>query len=119
VFQPDRGNRQLTRILQTLAVARSTSNHSLKEMLSLETPHFTRGTTLIIITSSLDAEWVTEAQILMRRGIRPMCVFIDPGTFDSYRDSDEIRGMLQLTKIPTIIISKNDDLTAALEQRPI
>ena len=119
VFQPDRGNRQLTRILQTLAVARSTSNHSLKEMLSLETPHFTRGTTLIIITSSCDIEWVAEAQILIRRGIRPMCIFIDPNTFNHYSDSDEMRGMLQLAKIPTIIISKNDDLTAALEQRPI
>lgn len=119
VFQPDRGNRQLTRILQTLAVARSTSNHSLKEMLSLETPHFTRGTTLIVITSSLDIEWVAEAQILMRRGIRPMCIFIDPSSFNPYNMSDEIRGMLQLAKIPTITVNKNDDLGAALEQRPL
>lgn len=119
IYQPDRNSRQLTRILQTLAVARSTSNHSLKEMLSLETPHFTRGTTLIVITSSLDAEWVVEAQILMRRGIRPMCVFIDPATFDPYLDSDEIRGMLQLTKIPTLVVSKDDDITSALEQRPV
>lgn len=119
IFQPDRGSRQLTRILQTLAVARSTSNHTLKEMLSLETPHFTRGTTLIIITSSLDIEWVAEAQILMRRGIRPMCVFIDPFSFDDESQSEEIRGMLQLVKIPTILINCNDDLTAALEQRPI
>ena len=122
VFQPDRGNRQLTRILQTLAVARSTSTHSLRGMLSLETPHFTRGTTLIIITSSLDLEWVTEAQILMRRGIRPMCIFIDPSSFaphNGMNGSDEVRGMLHLAKIPTIIIHKNDDLAAALEQRPI
>ena len=53
LFQPERGDRQLTRILQALAVARSTSNHSLREMLSLETHQFTRGTTLMIITSSL------------------------------------------------------------------
>ncbi len=119
IYQPDRGNRQLTRILQTLAVARSKSTHTLKEMLSLETPHFTRGTTLIVITSSIDIEWVAEAQILMRRGIRPMCIFIDPSTFEEHIDSDEMRGMLQLAKIPTITISKNDDLTPALEQRPI
>jgi len=119
VFQPDRGNRQMTRILQALAVARSKSTQTLKEMLSLETPHFTRGTTLIIITSSLDINWVTEAQILMRRGIRPMCIFIDPASFDQTIDSDEMRGMLQLAKIPTLVINKNDDITAALEQRPI
>lgn len=119
IFQPDRGNRQLTRILQALAVARSKSTQTLKETLSLETPHFTRGTTLIIVTSSLDVEWVAEAQILMRRGIRPMCVFVDPSSFDPYSNSDEMRGMLQLAKIPTILVNKNDDLTAALEQRPV
>ena len=43
MYQPERGQKQLTRILETLAVARSTANQSLKEMLSLETPHMTRG----------------------------------------------------------------------------
>ncbi|MDE2950280.1 MAG: DUF58 domain-containing protein [Chloroflexota bacterium] len=119
VFQPDRGNRQLTRIFQALAVARSTSSHTLRQMLSLETPHFTRGTTLMIITSSLDEEWIAEAHIMIRRGVRPICVFIDPQTFDPRQDSGEIRGMLQLAKIPTLIVGKGDDLTVALEQRPI
>lgn len=119
VFEPDRGNRQLARIFGALAVARSTSNHSLREMLSLETPYFTRGTTLMIVTSSLDPQWIEEAQILMRRGIRPICVFIDPQTFSPQRDSSSIRGMLQLAKIPTVQIGKGDDLSAALEQRPI
>ncbi|MCY4069956.1 MAG: DUF58 domain-containing protein [Chloroflexi bacterium] len=119
VFQPDRGNRQLTRIFQALAVAHSTSSHTLRQMLSLETPHFTRGTTLMIITSSLDEEWIAEAQIMIRRGVRPICVFIDPQTFDPRQDSGEIRGMLLLAKIPTLIVGKGDDLTVALEQRPI
>ena len=87
-------------------------------MLSLETPHFTRGTTLMIVTSSLDEEWITEAQVMIRRGVRPICIFIDPQTFDSQHDSSEIRGMLQLANIPTLIIGKGDDLTVALEQRP-
>ena len=119
VFQPDRGNRQLTRIFQALAVARCTSSHTLGQMLSLETPHFTRGTTLMIITSSLDEEWIAQAQIMIRRGVRPICVFIDPQTFDPRQDSREIRAMLQLAKIPTLIVGNGDDLTVALEQRPI
>ena len=55
----------------------------------------------------------------MRRGIRPMCIFIDPSSFSQYNPSEEIRGMLQLAKIPTITVNKNDDLTVALEQRPL
>ena len=119
IFEPDRGNRQLTRILQTLAVARSTSNHSLQEMLTLEAPHFTRGTTLIIVTSSLDMDWVTQAQILKRRGARPICVFVDPHSFHPHQNSDALRGMLHLAKIPTLVIGKDDDIAVALEQRPL
>lgn len=119
VYQPERGSRQLTHILQTLAVARSFSQFTLAQMLTLETPNFTRGTTLVIITSSLDPTWVTEAQILSRRGIRPMCVFIDPKSFGSPYPSDEIRGILQVARIPTIIVRANNDLSSALEQRPI
>lgn len=119
VHQPERGNRQLTRILETLAVARSFSRYSLAQMLTLETPYFTRGTTLLIVTSSTDAAWVTEAQILSRRGIRPMCVFVDPHSFGSPQPTEDVRGMLRLGKIPTIPIHRNDDLSAALAQRPI
>ncbi len=119
VLQPERGTRQMTRILQTLAVARSLSPYSLAQMLMLETPYFTRGTTLVIITASLDTGWVPEAQILARKGIRPMCVFVDPASFGAPQRSDELRGMLQVTRIPTLVVRRNDDLTTVLGQRPL
>lgn len=119
IYQPERGHRQLTRIMESLAIARSTSDYSLKAMLSYETSTFTRGTTLVMITSSLDPAWISEVQTLARRGIRPMVVFIDPESFGYPGSSEEIQGMLQLAKIPTIIVRKGDDLSAALAQRPI
>lgn len=118
VYQPERGNRQLSHILQTLAVARSLSRLTLQQMLTLETPYFTRGTTLVIVTASLDPAWITEAQILARRGIRPMCIFIDPSSF-SGPASDEMQGLLRVARIPAIVVRRNDDLTAVLGQRPI
>lgn len=120
VYQPERGNRQLLRIFQTLAVARSLSNYSLSEMLTLETPYLTRGTTLVIVTASLDGKWISEAQILARRGIRPVCVLIDPTSFGAASSGsssvDATRAMLRLGKIPTVVIHRGDDLTAALAQ---
>ncbi|MDE2748665.1 MAG: DUF58 domain-containing protein [Chloroflexota bacterium] len=118
VFQPERGSRQLTRILEALAGARSASDHTLKDMLSLETHLFTRGDSLMIITSSLDQDWISEAQVLQRRGIRLNCVYVDPQSFSVNLDSSATKGLLQLAKIPTIVISKDDDMAAALEQRP-
>ena len=119
VYQPEHGQRQMNRILQTLAIARSFSKYTLGQMLTLETPYFTRGTTLLIITSSLDPAWVTEAQILSRRGIRPMCILIDPASFQGTSTAEEITGLLRLAKIPTLTVRKNDDIGAALAQRPI
>jgi uncharacterized protein (DUF58 family) len=117
VHQPERGNRQMTHIFESLAVARSRSNYSLAQMLTLETPYLTRGTTLIIITSSLDTAWVQEAQVLMRRGIRPMCVFVDPESFGGNRPSSEIIGHLQAAKIPTLMVRRDEDIASALAMR--
>lgn len=116
IHQPERGNRQMTHIFESLAVARSFSSHSLSQMLTLETPYMSRGTTLIIVTSSLEKAWINEAQILTQRGIRPMCVFIDPATFGGTQNSEEIRGILQLAKIPTVIVNNGDDIAVALAQ---
>jgi uncharacterized protein (DUF58 family) len=119
IHQPERGMRQLMRVLQSLAIARSFSPYSLHEMLTLETPNLTRGTTLVIITSSLEPGWIAEAQILARRGIRPVCVLIDPSSFGKSTPTEDFRSMMRLGKIPTLIIRKGDDLSAALAQRPI
>ena len=119
IHHPERGNRQLARILETLAVARSLSDYTLEQMLSLETPHFARGATLLIVTASLDKKWVVEAQILNRRGIRPLCVLIDPATFGGQESIDTVRGMLNLARIPAITIKRDTDIAAALAQRLI
>lgn len=119
VHQPERGNRQMTHIFESLAVARSHSTYSLAQMLTLETPYFTRGTTLIIVTASLDTTWVQEAQVLTRRGIRPMCIFVDPASFGGHTASDELLATLQAAKIPTLIVRCNEDIATALAQRPM
>jgi uncharacterized protein (DUF58 family) len=117
ILQPERGNRQLMRALETLAVARSFSRYTLGEMLTLETPYFTRGTTLIIVTASIDKTWIHEAQILGRRGIRTMCILVDPYSFGGKKPSEEIRGMMQIARIPNITVRKGDDIGAVLSQR--
>jgi uncharacterized protein (DUF58 family) len=119
VLIADRGERQLTRILQVLATARSQTPYTLAQMLSLEATHLARGATVIIITASTDVAWVTETQILARRGTRPMCVFVDPASFGKSVDTDEIRGMLTLSRIPTLAVRWGDDLSLALSQMPL
>lgn len=118
IIQPEHGRRQLNRILNSLAVARSLSQYTLGQMLTLEAPYLTRGTTLVIVTSSIESNWVTEAQILSRRGIRPMCVLVDPFSFGGFTPPNEILALLKLARIPTLTVRKNDDIGSVLAQRP-
>ncbi|MBW4435770.1 MAG: DUF58 domain-containing protein [Pleurocapsa minor GSE-CHR-MK-17-07R] len=116
VLQPERGYKQMLGVLETLAVARATSQYTFAETLVLETAYLSRGTTLIMITSSLDAEWVFEAQILAQKGIRPMAVLIDPTSFGAHGSIDEMEKLLRAGKIPSITLHYGDDLSATLSQ---
>jgi uncharacterized protein (DUF58 family) len=119
VHEPERGSRQLSRILQTLAVARSFSPYTLAQMLSLEAAFLSRGTTLVIVTSSLEQSWVAEAQILSRKGIHPMAVLVDAQSFGGYESPDNLRAMLRSSRIPSLLVRRSDDISTALAQRPL
>lgn len=115
VHQPERGPRQLNRILEALAPARSTSTTTLTHMLTLETPYLGRGTTLIIVTASADLQWIKAAQILGSKGIRPLAVLVDGASFGASRTKIEpARALLRNTRIPHLVLRRDDDIAAVL-----
>lgn len=117
VLPPERGQRQLSRILSILAVARSTNPTTLADMLRMQSQNFHRGTTLIIITATLDPAWLTEIQSIKQRGVKPVCVFIDPVSFGGAYPSDDMQQRLLALRIPTLVIRYGDDLSQQLSQR--
>jgi uncharacterized protein (DUF58 family) len=118
IVQPDRGPRQLTRILEILAMARSETDLTLHQVLTLEASSLSRGTTAIIITSSLDEQWTAEAHTLVRRGIRVICILIDARSFgDAYADFDHLRQRVEAAGLVVYTIRQDDDLTSALSYR--
>lgn len=119
IHQPERGRRQLTHILETLAVARSTKTYTLAQMLVLEAQSFSRGTTLIIVTSSADNTWITEAMLLSKRGIKVLCVLIDASTFGYAPSGEEMAAYLRLVKIPTLVVRRGDDIADALARQSL
>ena len=119
VYLPDRSNRQLVKVQEALAVARPQAQRTLTEMLQLETQTFSRGTSLIIVTASLDSQWVAQTQTLTSRGIRPMVVYIQPESFSAVQNSQSIRDQMIATRLPHIIVNRDENLTQALAQRPV
>jgi len=117
VLQPDRAKRQMTHILEALGMARSMSEYSLDQMLAQETQYFTRGTTLILVTSSPESAWVARAKRLSQRGVKAMCIYLDPTTFNPLIRAEDVRRTLRASGIPTIIVRCGDDLSHALGQK--
>jgi hypothetical protein len=64
LLQPDRGERQFNRILETLAVLRAEGDVPLSDMLYAESHLFPRGTTIIAVTPFAREEWSVAARQL-------------------------------------------------------
>jgi len=121
--QTDRGERQLARILEMLAVARAEGNIPLAQVLAAETIHFTRDTTALIVTSSVDPEWVVAARHLVTRGVRCIAVVIDPASFLQETSTGRYERLarrvvtdLVASQIPTYVTRYGDPLELSLHE---
>jgi uncharacterized protein (DUF58 family) len=114
IAQSDRGERQLTRIYEMLAVAQAHGTIPLAEVLAAETMHLSRNTTAIIITPAIEAEWVAAVRHLTARGIRVTAVLIDPASFGMPYNSIETQIELTASHIPHYVVHEGDKLELAL-----
>ncbi len=78
IIPPDRGPRQLQRLLHLLAGASADSATQLVELLLLTLPQIRRGMTAVVITPSLDPSWVGPLTGLRGRGVGVLACIIDP-----------------------------------------
>jgi len=94
VMQPDRGERQLARILDALAVVRAEGRLPLGQVLQREARGFKRFDTIVVITPSEDQEWVAAAHALTLSGVRPLPVVLERATFAGGAPSREVQRLL-------------------------
>lgn len=114
VIEPERGQQQLTRILETLATVAAVGDAPLGNLLLEEQRRFGRHTTLIIVTASTDEHWLTAVQSMTQRGVRVAVILLDASTFGSNKSPLLMFGELTASDILTYVIRKGDDLTLAL-----
>ncbi|MBE2221881.1 MAG: DUF58 domain-containing protein [Anaerolineae bacterium] len=116
LVQPDRGERQLTRILETLAVLRAQGQIPIEDMLHAESHLFPRGTTVIVVSPTNLDKWATSARQLVRRGLRVVTILIDPESFGGRRSNAGLESMLHGNGMAAYRVRCGDDLTAVLSQ---
>jgi uncharacterized protein (DUF58 family) len=117
LIQADRGERQLSKIMETLAVIRSTGQVPIDHLLNAEAEQIPRGTTLIIVTPSAHETTATAARQLERRGARVIVVLIDPGSFGGRKSAVGVKALLQAAGTPTYLVRCGDALEEVLSQR--
>jgi uncharacterized protein (DUF58 family) len=114
VVEPERGGQQLTRVLESLAMASAVGEGPLINVLMEEGNRFGRHTTLIAVTSATDDHWVTGLQSLVQRGVRVAVVLVDASSFGDSRTPIMVFSQLAASNIPSYVVRKGDDLTAVL-----
>lgn len=114
VVEPERGQQQLTRILESLALAAAVGDAPLANLLFEEQRRFGRHTTLVVATPATDDSWLPAALSLVQRGVRLGVVLIDPSTFGGTHSPLMVYGELTASDITTYVVSRGDDLTLAL-----
>ncbi len=117
VIQADRGERQLNKILETLAVVRGEGTASIEHVLHAEVDQLPRGTTLIVITPATSEQLVLLARHLERRGVRVMMVLVDPASFGALFSAAGVVDLLRAGGTPTYVVRRDDSLEEVLSQR--
>ncbi|MEA3440270.1 MAG: DUF58 domain-containing protein [Chloroflexota bacterium] len=116
ILPTDRGGRQLNKILEALAVLRADGSMPLQSLVELQAQHMPRGSTVVLITSSASAELYRTADLLLRRGLRPVAALVDAISFGGTANQDEVALSMEFLGVPVRRIRCKDDLSETLSQ---
>ncbi len=114
----DRGERQIERVLEMLAVVEPGSGPDLKEALALDAFHFGRNTVAIVITPSTSRDWHESLRHLQRRGVQVAVVGLDAASFEDRPVDEDTLALLEGAGIPVLRVKCKAALTEALERVP-
>jgi uncharacterized protein (DUF58 family) len=116
VLAPDRGERQLTKAMEMLAVIRARGTIPIAQIIAAEGKSLGRNTSVVIITPSDDTRWVDSLRDLRRRGIRGIAIVTDASSFGGKADADGTIAALHHNGIRAYRIREGDDLSVALTE---
>ena len=117
VLPAERGARQLSKILETLALLEADGRLSLESLVQTEIQVLPRGSTVVLITPSTGDGIPVTVEFLMRRGMRPVAVLLDAASFGGFSGTDRVENDLKVMGIPVCRIANGDDLSSRLSDQ--
>ena len=116
VVQVDRGERQLGRFLESLAVIRAEGRVPLAEVIAAEANQLGGGATALVITPSTNTSWVGAVRDLKRRGIDVVAVHLEASTFADAPSSLEVTASLAASGVPSYLVKNGVPLEDVFAQ---
>jgi uncharacterized protein (DUF58 family) len=95
ILPADRGPRQYQKVMQVLAAVMANGNSPLVQVLIDGVGRLRRGMSAIVVTPSLDRDWVRPLTSLRGRGVETVIVLLDPLAFAALERRE--KGMLELS----------------------
>jgi uncharacterized protein (DUF58 family) len=115
VLSSERGERQLGKLMETLAFLQPDGNIPVLGLVSMQAKLLPLGTGVILITPSVRPELLLAVEDLHRRNLRPTVVLLKADTFGGEaRDQGAIITTLQRMNVPVCPVGYGDDLTKQL-----
>jgi uncharacterized protein (DUF58 family) len=115
VLPAERGDRQLGKILETLAVLRPEGDLPLWALVNAQVGHLARGSTVVLITPETDQQIVNITMELIHRGLIPVLILINPASFGGSQDVEIITKQLARQGVFTFVINEGEDIKSVLE----
>jgi uncharacterized protein (DUF58 family) len=115
ILSLDRGDRQIERVLELLAVVTAGPGPDLKEALALDALHFGRNTVAIVITPSNSRDWHEGLRHLQRRGVKVAVVGLNAASFENGPQDEDSLALLEGAGVSIMRIKCRDSLIQALE----
>ncbi len=111
----ERGERQLGKILETLAFLKSDGELTLQGLVESQVGYLPRGSVVVLVTPSVRDDVILAVEGLVLRELRPVVVVIDPHSFGSPSRCEELVGKLFSRGVPVTVVRKDQNLQEALE----
>jgi uncharacterized protein (DUF58 family) len=117
LLSPDRGGRQLGKILEALALLRAFGDLPLRGLVETQVKHMTRGSTVILITPSVQPQIAIIVDYLVQRGLRPIIILLDSNSFGGIYGTDDLAFKIRALGVPVRVVRNGDDMDAALSEQ--
>ncbi|HET90682.1 MAG TPA: DUF58 domain-containing protein [Chloroflexi bacterium] len=114
VLPPDRGARQLGKILEAMALLRAEGELSISALVSAQAQHLPRGSTVVLITPSIEEEVGLTVDHLVRLGLRPVAVLLDAASFSGPPGTKALATTIASLGVPVRRVENGADIGMAL-----